>query len=478
MKQYNDLVESFSGVRGIYGQSVTRELAYKYAFCYCQFLGKRAHTLVVGGDTRQSTLVLKKAMVKAFKDCGVKKIIDVGVAPIQICEYAVLKFRAIGGIYITASHNEPEYNGWKILKKDGALLYPEQIDKLIKMVYDTKNAKYAKLAKMRKTIIVNRNKEAVNNYINFVLQQIGGIGVDKIKNFGFKILVDPNGGAANVVLDKLFCKLGVRARIINNRLGKFMRLVEPNIKSLAYLLPKMKNENFEFACGFDCDADRVELVLPPDSKFAQEMGPMLSGQYVLALACDERLKGTKNQVVVTNDCTSYLVLDVIKKYKAKMKEVEVGEMNVVREMENQKSIVGGEGSNGGVIVPPIRCRDGIITVVLFLKMIAERGESLSEILQEYPKYYSKRTKVICSASQISGIKKKLEIYFRKKKLKIKKTGDITGGLKIIFDKNSYVWFRPSKTEAGAFRIIADGDDQKKVKSMLKEGIRVFNNFNK
>lgn len=476
MKQCNCLVESFSGVRGVYGQSITSELAYRYAFCYCRFLKRNNLCLVIGGDTRSSTLVLKKTMVKAFRDCGVKKIIDVGVVPIQVCEYAVLKFKANGGIYITASHNEPEYNGWKILKQDGALLYPEQVDKLIKMVHNNQECK--PVFSNAKADVVNKNKEAIDNYINFVLERIGKTGISKIRKSDFKMLADPNGGSAIVILDKLFKKLGVKVRIVNNKLGKFERLIEPNIKSLNYLIPKMRRESFEFACGFDCDADRVELVLPPDSEFSMEMGSVLSGQYVLALACDERLKGTKNQVVVTNDCTSYLVRNVIKQYKAKTKEVEVGEMNVVREMEKQKSIVGGEGSNGGVIIPPIKCRDGIMTIALILKMIAEREESLSDILQEYPKYYSERTKVKCFGKKLREVKQGIEKYFGNKGYQIQKTGDYTGGLKVMFDKNSYVWFRFSKTEAGVFRIIADGDGQKKVKNMLKDGIEVFKKFKK
>ena len=133
-----DLMESFSGIRGIYGQSINEDFAYKYAINYCFLFCDKNSVLVIGGDSRNSTLDLKKSMIKAFCDFGVKKVIDVGLLPIQACELAVINFKATGGVYITASHNEPEYNGWKFLKNDGAILYKHQSDKLIKLVHNFK----------------------------------------------------------------------------------------------------------------------------------------------------------------------------------------------------------------------------------------------------------------------------------------------------------------------------------------------------
>ncbi len=469
-----DLVESFSGIRGIYGQSITEQLAYKYAWSYCQLFGNKVLSLIIGGDSRSSTPILKKAMIKAFKNWGIEKIIDVGVVPIQVCEYGILKFKISGGVYVSASHNEPEYNGWKFLKGDGALLYPEQANQLIKKAHEIPDCK-PKITKLRRKAI-NKHKEIVDEYIRFVLKKIGPRTVDKIKKSKLKILVDPNGGSGIVILKELFKKLGLQVKIINNKLGQFVRLIEPDVSSLAYLKKQVDSGKFGFGCGFDCDADRVEIVVPSNSKFAKEMGPVVSGQYVLALACDAYLEGVKNQVVVTNDCTSYLVRDIIKKYRAKIKEVEVGEMVVVEEMEKQKSIIGGEGSCGGVIIPPIKCRDGIMSTVLILKMIAEKRRSLIDILENYPKYYSERTVISCSPVKVVKIKNKLEEYFKSKGYKVKKTGGITGGLKVLIDKNSYIWFRQSKTEPGTFRIITDGDDYRKVKKILKEGIKLFNKF--
>lgn len=470
----NDLVESFSGIRGIYGKSITEDLAKRYVFCYCQM--QKPKVVVVGGDSRPSTLALKKAVILACKNCGIVKIIDIGVLPIQAAEYSVLKFKTSGGIYISASHNEPEYNGWKILKQDGALLYPQQASQLIEKVHKLPLKFSLKKARKSESRVYKKQAKAINAYVDYVVKKLGAKVVQVIKQSGLKIILDPNGGSSIEVWKKILPLLKIKAKIINANSGEFNRLVEPNVESLAYLNKEMARSDFAFAAGFDSDADRVEFVINPKSDFAKKMGSVVNGNYVLALACDAVLKGTQNQVVVTNDVTAYLVRDVIAKYKAKIKEVEVGEMVVVEEMEKQKSLVGGEGSNGGVIIPAIKCRDGILTTLLFLKLLAETGKSLPDILEKYPKYYSDRVAIKCSPNAAIAIREKLENYFTKKGWQIKKTGDETGGLKALLDKNSYVWFRQSKTEPASFRIIADADNKEKVKNLLTEGIKAFQKF--
>lgn len=477
----NDLVESFSGVRGIYGKSITEDFAKRYAFCYCELFKEKLSVFVIGGDTRPSTEALKKAMIDELTRCGVKKIIDVGVVPVQVISYAVLKFKAQGGCAISASHNEPEFNGWKFLKEDGAILFPEQLEKLVKLVHERKDGRKERNSFLMKgrsfapSIIVNKQREAIDAYIDFISEKIGKSALKKIRKARFKILVDPNGGAGIEVLKRLFNKLSVEAKIINNTPGVFARLIEPKADSLAPLAKELKNDEFQFACGFDCDADRVEFVLSPDSDFAKRMGTaVISGHYVLALTCDTLLEGTTRQVVVTNDATSYLVRALAEKHQAIVKEVEVGEINVVKEMEANNSVIGGEGSCSGVIILPIKCRDGIMSVALTLKMLVDKQKSLSEILRDYPQYYSARELLPCPAESVLAVKTKIENYFKGKGHKIQKTGDQTGGLKVLFDNNSFLWCRESKTEPGIFRLHAEADQsQAKANRILAEGIKVF-----
>ena len=313
-----DLMESLSGVRGIYGNGITEALARQYVFAYCKLFENKLSKIIIAGDSRPSTPSLKKATAQAFIDCGVEQVINVGIVPIQVAEHAVQTFQAQGGLYISASHNEPEYNGFKFLKNDGAILYPEQSGELIKLAHN--QGKVDAVDNTDASDIKDMSKQAIDVYIDFVLKRLGEQVVKNIKKSKFKVLADPNGGSAVTILNKFFVKLGVKAKLINNKLGEFNRLVEPKPESLAPLTEEIKDSQFAFACGFDCDADRVELVIDPNSAFAKEMEPMLDGNYVLALACDVYLEGTDGQVVVTNTVTSPLVRDVVKKHKATVKE--------------------------------------------------------------------------------------------------------------------------------------------------------------
>ena len=78
-------------------------------------------------------------------------------------------------------------------------------------------------------------------------------------------------------------------------------------------------------------------------------------------------------------------------------------------------------------------------------------------MQEFPKYYTLRKKMEFNQSKHNHIKKFIKDYYSKKGFEIKEPGGIKGGLKVITSRNSFVWFRASKTEGNIFRIISDSD---------------------
>ena len=109
------LIESFSGIRGIYGKDFTESIAVRYAHAFLSFLrnktGKNNPVIVIGMDTRLSGIKISDAIM-GILDCD---FIDVGIAPTPAVEFAVRHFNADGGIIVTASHNEPYWNGFKFL---------------------------------------------------------------------------------------------------------------------------------------------------------------------------------------------------------------------------------------------------------------------------------------------------------------------------------------------------------------------------
>ena len=460
------LVTSFSGVRGIYGKDLTESVAVRYAHSYISFLRNKTRknnvAIVIGMDTRPSGIKLMDTIAGIID----ANFIDVGILPTPAIEFAVRYLNADGGIIITASHNEPFWNGFKFLNPDGSILNEEDMNLVIQGSKSLKD-----FHKIQDRRVAEKNTEVLKGYTNFLFETIGKENIENIRNSRQKIVIDPNGGAG-AAAKKILERAGVEVIGTNMAYGEFNRKVEPTEDALVYLKNIIDENKADFAAGFDCDADRVEILM--------QNGQFLSGNYILALAVDEVLSNSRNprgQIVVVNDATSNVVRETAEKFWAKTKEVEVGETNVFEEMKKSKSVIGGEGSSGGVIIAPSKCRDGILTLLTVLSFAARKGHKLHKIVEEFPKYCTLRKKIEFEPKKHDKIKEHIEDYYSKKGFKISKTGGIKGGLKAIPGKKSFIWFRASKTESNVFRIIADSDKKEEAERLLEEAVEVFNKAN-
>ncbi|MBW2975943.1 hypothetical protein KY347_00695 [Candidatus Woesearchaeota archaeon] len=469
------LIESFSGIRGIYDDGLDERVAERYAYSYFQYL-KNKHKdrnlkIVIGTDTRQSKDILKNSFIEAL-DCD---IIDLGIASTPMAEFAVRHFKSDGGVIITASHNEPYWNGFKFLDNDGAVLRPKDMEKVIalynklktlsdedffdKQLYN-KNKKYEEkdTGKIKIKKIYKAYNEINNAYSDYILNFLSREDKAKIKDSGLKIIIDPNGGTG-IIAKPILEKLGVKVHGINMKHGVFNRVVEPNEDSLLYLSNEVRDRDCDFAAGFDCDADRVEIMT---------LRGLVSGNHLLALIADDILKDSKNKAVVANDATSGMVRETAKKHNANYIETQAGEINVVDKMYELKAPVGGEGSSSGVIIPPSRCRDGILTLIYLLKILAERKTKLESLIKSLPAYCNIKRKVKVDSGKYNKIKGKLAGYYAKKQGKIRDSKD--GSLKIFLNGNSFIWFRTSKTEADVLRVIADSPEKEQAESIMEEAL--------
>jgi len=459
------LVQSFSGIRGIYDDGLDEKVAARYAFSYLSLLklkNKNSVKIIIGTDTRNSRDILKNAVIEVL-DC---EIIEIGIASTPMVEFAVRYFKADGGIIITASHNEPYWNGFKFLDKDGAVLRPKDMDWVIRKYKELK--KYNEIKnnnnknKNQKKII-KRYNEINQAYTGYVLNFLTREDKNKIKNSKIRIIIDPNGGTG-IIAKEILERLHVKVHAINMKRGIFNHIIEPNEDSLLYLTNDVREKKYDFAAGFDCDADRVEVITGKG---------LVSGNKLLALIADEILSKAKNKIIVVNDATSLVVKEIANNNKAKYIETGVGEINVVDKIFESKAPVGGEGSSSGVIIPPSRCRDGILTLIYLLKIIANNKKTLDELIKTLPEYYNIKRNVNIDSNKYNKIKKKLIDYYRKKQCNIKESIK-TSSLKVLMD-NSFVWFRVSRTEANVLRIITDSKNKKKAELLMNEALNLVKN---
>ncbi|MFH1728669.1 MAG: hypothetical protein ABIA04_09655 [Pseudomonadota bacterium] len=466
------LIESFSGIRGIYDDGLGEKVAARYAYSYLSLLKSKYKNkklnIVIGTDTRPSKDILKNAVMEAL-DCD---IIDIGISSTPTTEFAVRYFKADGGIIITASHNEPYWNGFKFLDNDGAVLRTKDMEKVIKTYNKIKKlndenflSKHIYKNKDSKKVIIKKifkkYNEINNAYSDYVLSFISKEDKDKIKNAKLKVIIDPNGGTG-IIAKPILEKLNIQVHGINMKHSIFNRVIEPTEDSLLYLSNEVRDKKYDFAAGFDCDADRVEVMTAKG---------LVSGNHLLALIADDILKNSKNKTIAINDATSLVVREIAKKYNAKYIETQVGEINVVDKMYELNAPIGGEGSSSGVIIPDSRCRDGILTLIYLLKIIANKCKKLEDLVKELPEFYNIKEKVEIKSTEYAKIKKKLIAYYRKKQCNIKDTK--SGSLKVFLDDNSFIWFRASKTEANALRVISDAPKKAQSEEIMKEALNLI-----
>jgi len=270
------LVESSSGIRGIFDKDLTGQVAARYVYSYLSLLkDKKNLKIVVGTDTRPSKDILKDTVIEVL-DC---EIIDVGIASTPMTEFAVRHFKASGGIIITASHNEPYWNGFKFLDKDGMVLNAKDMEKVIenytnikklddetflsKHIYKNENKKITKK-------VYKKYNEINNAYANYVLNFLTEEDKANIKNSKLKIIIDPNGGTG-IIAKQILEKLGVKVYGVNMKHGIFNHVVEPGEDSLLYLMNQVKSKKYDFAAGFS-----LSIGSPTKSAFKENFLPFSS----------------------------------------------------------------------------------------------------------------------------------------------------------------------------------------------------------
>ncbi|MFH1408708.1 MAG: hypothetical protein ABIH34_02270 [Nanoarchaeota archaeon] len=418
------LVETISGVRGIYGEEITRELILGYAAALDALLGKGP--IVIGMDSRHSGPEIHKL----FSQHMDREIISVGVAPTPVVSHAVVQEKSAGGIMITASHNPIDFNGWKLLGPDGAIIAEKDAAKM---------KAWARTLKPRTNTFPVTCKDAISSYLKSVSALI-----EEVKPLAGKILADPNGGAAV----QLIKDSGMPFKMHHSTQGGFWRDIEPNPLSLSPLEKELKKLGCDVAAAFDCDADRVE--------FLTKEGICLTGNDALGILAHTMLE--EGDTLVVNDATSHMVHEVCASIGAKIVEVEVGERNVVEGIARHHAVIGGEGSSGGVIFPPGKTRDGFRSLLGLMQAMQQR--SLKEWLRTLPRKHYR--KALFAVPHPSRAVKVLRKHYADHPQRSQQTS-----LKILFD-DGFLWLRPSQTEWGMLVIVAEASADDLVQKRIRE----------
>jgi len=197
-----------NGIRGVVNKELTPELAVKIGVAIGTFFGKS--TLIVGFDARTSSPMLAKAVMAGLNAAGCD-ILFAEMAPTPALQYAVKTRKVDGAVIITASHNPPEYNGIKVVWKDGIELSREQEIK-IENIFFNKNFR---LAEWRKIGTVQKLHEIIDEYIEAIKNHID---ISQIAEKKYHVVVDAANSVGNLAAPRLLRDLGCKVTTINGNI--------------------------------------------------------------------------------------------------------------------------------------------------------------------------------------------------------------------------------------------------------------------
>ena len=433
---------SISGVRGVIGESLTPSLLTRFAQAFGTYVGPG--TIVIGRDPRTSGEMVKQAVIAGLLSSG-SRIIDIGMCPVPTVQLMVRRQQAVGGIAITASHNPAEWNALKFIGADGLFLSSDRAREMLDIYHQ---GEYTKVSgsEMRQ---VEELFGATDIHIQTIIEALGALPPRERK---LRVVLDSCNGAASLAGPKLLEALGAEVIPINvTPDGTFPRPAEPLPENLAALCEAVTKNRADVGFAQDMDADRLAIV--------SEEGIPIGEDYTLVLAA-LRVLSHKRGPVVANLSNTSVLQEVTSRYESPLFLAKIGEANVTQEMQKQNAIIGGEG-NGGVIYPRINfARDSLVGMGLVLHLLAETGQTITQIVNSFPRFNMIKEKLACPSHKISVVLRMLRKEYAEYPM------DVRDGVKVTLP-NGWFLVRGSNTEP-IIRVITEAVSETDARNILRD----------
>ncbi|MBE3561799.1 MAG: phosphomannomutase/phosphoglucomutase [Ktedonobacteraceae bacterium] len=408
-------------VRGIYGENLTDDVAYRIGRAAAQYLD--VSEIAVGRDMRLSSPQLAAALIRGITDQGVN-VVDLGLTTTDELYFAVGKFNYAAGVMITASHNPGHYNGMKFCR---AQAYPISKDTGLADIRDLAiSGNFAQPA--RKGEVTQR--DVTDDYVNHALSFID---VSKIKPL--KVVIDAGNGMAGMVMPRVFQRLPCQLVPLYFELdGSFPHHrpspIEP--ENMVDLQKKVRETGADVGAAFDGDADRM---FPVD-----EQGNVLDGSMVTEMVAQSLLRKHPGATILYNLIVSKGVPELINSMGGVAVRTRVGHSFIKAEMRQRNAIFGGEHSGHFYFRDNWYADSGLIALLILLELVSVEGKPLSQIIQPLDKRF-RSGEINSRVSDVQAKLRALQEHFGQGA----KLVDTLDGLTVDYGD---WWFnvRPSNTE--------------------------------
>lgn len=457
------------GWRAVIGDTFTFENVRALTQAVCDYINSDLkdgpREIVIGYDTRFLSDRFAVSAAEVFAANGIKVLLSDKAVPTPLVSFAVRLAKLSLGIMITASHNPPEFNGYKIKDARGGsadISITRRIEELLGesevRVMPKKEGESLGLIN-----IVNLEKE----YIKFIHSYLD---MKLLKNSKFKILQDVMYGSGNGILGKILSKTKLKYEFIHNEINPSFggRRPEPVVDNLAEIISRMKKEKFDIGLVLDGDADRIAAVAPG--------GVFIHPQQILALLLLHLKEDRKwNGGIVKTIAGTTMIDKVAKKLGVKIFETPVGFKYISNLMETEDILVGGEEAGGMGFKNYIPERDGTLAGLLLVEMMAYRKKNISKIIKElereFGKYYYYRDELKLGEVSFdqANVRSRLPGKLLNKKIIEIKDYD---GIKMICENEDWLMLRGSGTEP-IVRVYAEAKSLATAKKLVEEGKKII-----
>ena len=381
------------GIRGVVGETLTAELAYRVGQAITIVLTEQkgsAPTITIGKDTRMSSDMLESALMAGICAMG-GSVMPFGTIPTPAVAFLTVQEEADAGIVISASHNPYEHNGIKIFGAQGYKLSDEMEEK----VEDIVLSKESLPVKTRDQIGMRLHgmRQMKSDYIDHLLSTVD------CDMRGLRVLVDCANGAASATAPGLFGKLPLHADFIFDKPDGININNGCGSTHMETLCRGVVAGKYDLGIAFDGDADRCLLV--------DEKGHIIDGDKVLAV-CGKamRRKGSLNGNAIVATVMSNLGLhEFCRKGDFLLVCTDVGDRHVLEKMIECGYMIGGEQSGHTIFREYATTGDGELTALQFIQAYCEAGVPASELVSCCAQYPQELINVPVSA--VGGAKERI-----------------------------------------------------------------------
>lgn len=387
-------------IRGRLGDELNEDIAWRIGRAYGEYL--KPKTIVLGGDVRLTSEMLKLALARGLQDAGVN-VLDIGLSGTEEIYFATWHLGIDGGIEVTASHNPMDYNGMKLVRQGARPISG-----------DTGLRDVQRLAEANDFPLVDEEKRGSYKQISVVEAYIGHlfsyINVSNIKPL--KLVINSGNGAAGPIVDAIEVRLQALSvpvtfiKVHNTPDGNFPNGI-PNP-----LLPECRDDTrnaviehgADMGIAFDGDFDRCFLF--------DENGNFIEGYYIVGLLAEAFLQKNAGAKIIHDPRLSWNTIDIVNNAGGTPIMSKTGHAFIKERMRSEDAVYGGEMSAHHYFRDFAYCDSGMIPWLLVAELLCVKGKTLGQLVRDrmlaYPASGEINSKLIDPVQSIKHVRDAFE----------------------------------------------------------------------